>query len=144
MRQAFYVTLLLLAVVGCGTAVKPARFAFTDVDPGKEFVIELRDPQKIAHARRVLSGDETAAVHVLGTVNKSPASYNQAWSYHLQHESIEFFEVAIEVCDLPRPLPLCPLAGELACGSACGAHGTRRTSSVSGRLWSLSPDQGYA
>ena len=30
---------------------------------------------------------------------KERASYNPDWSYHLAPESIEFFEMAVEVCD---------------------------------------------
>ncbi|GAA3102764.1 acid shock protein [Nonomuraea salmonea] len=54
---------------------------------------------KIAHARRILSGAETSRVHVLGRIHKYPASYNRPWSYHLDPGTIGFFEVAIEVCD---------------------------------------------
>ena len=38
-------------------------------------------------------------VHVLGIIVKSKASYNPDYSYHLDSDSIEFFHVAIEVCD---------------------------------------------
>jgi hypothetical protein len=66
---------------------------------GQGFVIKLVQPEKISHARRILAGEETNKVHVVGKVIKRPVDYNPGWSYHLQPESIDFFQVAIEVCD---------------------------------------------
>jgi len=40
-----------------------ADFAFTDYS-GKEFIIRLMNEQRIAEARRILSGEETMSVHV--------------------------------------------------------------------------------
>lgn len=77
-----------------------AYFAFSQPSsPGTEFVIELRDEEKIAHARRIVSGQETNRVHVHGRIVKRPASYNPRFSYHLDPNTINFFELAIEVCD---------------------------------------------
>ena len=76
-----------------------AYFRFTDVEEKPRFVIKLVDAAKVAHARRILGGEETSRVHVQGTIVKEPASYNPGWSYHLKPETIEFFENAIEVCD---------------------------------------------
>ena len=78
---------------------KPAYFVFRDVNVTNEFVIQLRDPSKIAHARAILAGTESDMVHVAGRIVKRPASYNPGWSYHLDPDSIEFFAFAIEVCD---------------------------------------------
>ncbi|TMR10677.1 calmodulin [Nonomuraea zeae] len=61
--------------------------------------MQLTDEAKIAHARRILSGDETWRVHVHGRIVKRPVAYNARWSYHLQPDTIDFFEMAIEVCD---------------------------------------------
>jgi hypothetical protein len=84
-----------------GTAVADslAYFRFTDTDGKPRFVIELRDPDTIAHARRILSGEEQSRIHVQGTVVKASAPYNPGWSFHLDPGSIDFFELAIEVCD---------------------------------------------
>ena len=76
-----------------------AYFRFTDHSGEPRFVIELTDPEKIAHARRILSGEEKEKVHVMGKIVKRPASYNPGWSYHLDPASIAFFADAIEVCD---------------------------------------------
>ena len=35
----------------------------------------------------------------MGIIVKEQAGYNPAWSYHLDSETIQFFELAIEVCD---------------------------------------------
>jgi hypothetical protein len=76
-----------------------ALFVF-DYPPNREtFVIELNDQEKIAHARRIIRGDEKQKVHVSGIIVKSPAQYNGAWNFHLSPESITFFEFALEVCD---------------------------------------------
>jgi len=76
----------------------PAYFRFTDAS-GKYFVIKLNDKEKIAHARRILSGDEVEFVHVSAKIVKEKADYNPNWNYHLSPDSIEFFGYAIEVCD---------------------------------------------
>ena len=78
---------------------KPVRFEFTDVNPKNRFVIELKEAAKIEHARRILRGEETARTGIQGTVVKQKVDYNPDWSYHLKPESIDFFEVAVEVCD---------------------------------------------
>ncbi|RJL24423.1 calmodulin [Bailinhaonella thermotolerans] len=75
-----------------------AYFAFTQ-HPGQEFVFKLTDEEKIAHARRILSGQEKDRVHVHGRILKRKESYNPNWDYHLDPDTIQFFEVAIEVCD---------------------------------------------
>jgi len=78
---------------------KTAYFEFTGSQPTDRFVIKLDDSQKIHHARRILAGQEKAKIHVAGTIISKRVPYNTSWSYHLQSESIQFFEVAIEVCD---------------------------------------------
>lgn len=65
----------------------------------KVFVLKLTDPYLIAHARRVLDKRELTRVHVIGRIVETPAAYNPGWSFHLDPASIDFFEVAIEVCD---------------------------------------------
>ncbi len=77
----------------------PAYFRFTDTNGTSRFVIQLLDPGKIEHARRILRGEEQSRVHVIGRIVKRPAAYNPGWSYHLAPDTIDFFEMAIEVCD---------------------------------------------
>lgn len=76
-----------------------AYFRFTDTSGQPRFVIALTDPAKIEHARRILRGEEKEKIHVLGRIIKRPAAYNPGWNYHLDPPTIDFFVVAIEVCD---------------------------------------------
>jgi hypothetical protein len=75
-----------------------AYFAFVTVDE-KEFVIQLTNDDLIAHARKLLSGEETSEPHVHGRIIKRAQPYNLEWSFHLDPDTIAFFEQAIEVCD---------------------------------------------
>ena len=75
-----------------------ALFTFYQRD-GQEFVFELTDEAKIAHARKVLAGEEQARVHVIGRIIKRKQDYNPKWDFYLDPGTIDFFEVAIEVCD---------------------------------------------
>ena len=63
------------------------------------FTILLTDTARIQEARDIIHGVQTEKVRVMGTIIKAPAFYNPHWSYHLDPASIEFFEVAVEVCD---------------------------------------------
>ncbi len=88
-------------VVPCsGIAFAGAAFFRMDSPPHPEtFVVKLRNPGRIEHARRILSGEETLAVGVMGKVVPRSKAWNAPWSYRLQPRSVAFFEVAIEVCD---------------------------------------------
>ncbi|MEV4000662.1 calmodulin [Actinomadura sp. NPDC049753] len=75
---------------------------FTDVSR-EQFVIKLTDPAKIQHARDLLSGDSADRPHVVGRILTRSTPYNPRWSYHLNPDTIDFFDVAIEVCDATMP-----------------------------------------
>ncbi|MFC8529088.1 calmodulin [Nocardia sp. NPDC057227] len=75
-----------------------ADFAFTDYS-GKEFIIRLNNEQRIEEARRILAGEETMSIHVMGRIRKQQVDYNPHWSFHLDPDTITFFTMAIEVCD---------------------------------------------
>ena len=75
-----------------------AWFTFTDASE-ETFVARIDDPDVIAHARELLAGTETADPLIGGIVVTQPAPYNIGWSYHLDPESIFFFEFSIEVGD---------------------------------------------
>jgi Ca2+-binding RTX toxin-like protein len=75
-----------------------AWFTFTDAS-NEIFVIELRDPDPIEHARALLDGSDSSDPLIAGIVVKSAADYNIGWSYHLEPDSIFFFEVSTEVGD---------------------------------------------
>lgn len=76
-----------------------AWFRFHYPPAPETFVFELRDAEKIAHARRILTGEEKEAIHVQGCVALEPAWYNPPWSFYFDPDSIDFFPYAIEVCD---------------------------------------------
>lgn len=75
-----------------------AYFAFQQ-RPDQEFIFELTDEAKIAHARRILAGEEKERIHVVGRIVKRKTPYNSRWDFHLDPSTIDFFAVAIEVCD---------------------------------------------
>lgn len=95
-------------------AADPAYFEMTDIT-GARFVFQLTDAAKIAQARKILSGEETQRVHVAGRIIKRPAPYNPGWSFHYDPATIDFFEMAIEVCDSTIPFT------EDHLDEACGA-----------------------
>lgn len=78
-----------------------AFFQITDGvnDEESKFVIKLVEMDKIVHARRILLGEETQLIHISGKIIKKPVDYNPDWSFHLDPQSIDFFEIAVEVCD---------------------------------------------
>ena|SRR3978361_49363 len=75
-----------------------AYFAFKEYQD-TEFIFELNNEDKIAHARRIISGEENERVHVMGRIVKRKKPHNPDWSYHLDPATIDFFAMAIEVCD---------------------------------------------
>ncbi|KAL7330360.1 hypothetical protein PS15p_205324 [Mucor circinelloides] len=95
----FKLTLLSVAALAASlVSAETARFAFLTQEQ-REFVFELTDDAKIAQARRILSGEETNDIHVMGRIIKRSQPYNPAWSYHLDPNTIQFFMHAIEICD---------------------------------------------
>jgi hypothetical protein len=75
-----------------------AYFVFSDTY-GDEFVFQLTKPEKIEFARKILRGEETEKVHIMGTYIRNTATYNTEWNYSLVPESIDFFQNTIELCD---------------------------------------------
>jgi hypothetical protein len=73
-----------------------AYFQFKDLD-SNTFVVKLVDAYTIKEAREILT--KKLKVHVMGTIEKSPVSYNTPWHYHLKPETVSFFEVTSEACD---------------------------------------------
>lgn len=74
-----------------------AYFEFTDATD--TFVFKLTDSAKIQHARDLVNGVTTDNPSVIGKIVTGTASYNPAWSYHYDPDTVGFFEVATEVCD---------------------------------------------
>lgn len=75
--------------------IQPAYFQFTDGT--NKFIIKLNDQYKIAEARAIIKDNLDKII--VGTIVKTPASYNPPWSYHLDPSTISFYQVGRETCD---------------------------------------------
>jgi hypothetical protein len=80
----------------------PAYFELTD-GSHRTFVVKLTDPGEIGHARELLRGETVERPHVFGLIAKRPAGYNRPWNYHLEPDTVRFFDQAIELCDAAIP-----------------------------------------
>ncbi|WP_442942106.1 BP74-related protein [Nonomuraea sp. NBC_00507] len=69
----------------------------------EHFVIQLTDPARIQHARDLISGATQDRPHVVGRIMKRSAPYNARWSYHYDPNTVDFFDMAPEVCDATIP-----------------------------------------
>ncbi len=92
------VSLTVIAACRDDRGSSPATVATFEVAGSERFEIELATPELIDHARRLLAGDAIAAIPI-GTVVRDDASVNAPWSWHIDPGTLEFAEVAIEVCD---------------------------------------------
>ncbi|MEV4093716.1 BP74-related protein [Streptosporangium saharense] len=79
-----------------------AYFEYTDITRATG-VLKLTDPVKIQHARDLLSGETTEKPHIVGRIVPRSAPYNPRWSYHYNPSTVDFFDIAIEVCDATIP-----------------------------------------
>jgi hypothetical protein len=79
------------------TTIAPAYFKVgpTSYIP---FIVKINDLLKINSARRQIANQDPM-LNIMATIIKEPISYNQGWSYHYDPDTIEFFEIAAEVCD---------------------------------------------
>jgi hypothetical protein len=82
------------------TALPPteAYFLVSDSFSINNFVIKLTNPTTINQARNQLNGS-TPLLHITGLIIKNSIWYNPHYSYHYDPDTIEFFELAMEVCD---------------------------------------------
>jgi hypothetical protein len=98
--KTYVVAAVLLSATLHPCFAEEALFSFTTHgSSNEEFVFKLDDPQRIAEARAILAGSEQEKVHVMGRIVKRPAPHNPRWQFHLDPSSIQFFALAIEVCD---------------------------------------------
>ena len=75
-----------------------AYFRVTDGVGRNDFVIKLTDPVKIQNARDQLN-NVVPKLSITGLIIKSTVDYNPNYSYHYDSDTIDFFDVAAEVCD---------------------------------------------
>ncbi|MFF5534597.1 calmodulin-binding protein [Streptomyces cinerochromogenes] len=83
-------------------AADHAYFEFTDITRERA-IVRIDDPAKIQHARDLLNGVTTDRPHLLGRIVPRTAPYNPTWSFHYNPDTVDFFDVAIEVCDATLP-----------------------------------------
>ena len=81
-----------------------AYFLFVQMSPSPDdkvlsFAFKLTDAERIAEAREILADVNDRRHQVQGKVIGRPAPYNPNWSYHLDPDTIGFFESSIELCD---------------------------------------------
>ncbi len=79
-----------------------AYFSFWQSSPKgnvNTFFFKLTDQAKIEEARGILADTSLIRRHVHGIIQQSRAPYNPNWSFHLDPDTIGFFEMQIEVCD---------------------------------------------
>lgn len=95
---AFFLAVVFTAIPIRGQGAPTEAYFVFDSPPGSDtFVFKLSDSQKIQQARDILASGTPKIV--AGTIIKQPVYYNFAWSYHLDPESIQFLDLAAEVCD---------------------------------------------
>jgi len=96
MKRLLLVT-LVVALTGCAPqAPEPVVATFQVV--GETYKVELATPELIAHAEKLLAGEEIAAIPN-GTVVRDDAGVNEPWSWHIDPATLEFADMTIEVCD---------------------------------------------
>ena len=93
---SFAVVMCITLALTDTTSSTEAYFQFKDFD-SNTFVFKLVDASKIQEAREILA--KKLKIHIMGTLEKSPVTYNKPWHYHMRPETVSFFEVTTEVCD---------------------------------------------
>ncbi len=99
---------LVYLLSACGGAVNvgvnlPSQADFVVRVNEERFIIRLTRPDQILRARQLLASRENKVVR--GTLRDGNGGYNrdpvrgQQYSWHLDPQTIEFFDVALEVCD---------------------------------------------
>lgn len=84
---------------GAGRSADDTAAYFQAADYRDTFVLKITDPKTIAHARALLDGSTTDQPHVMGRIVKTQVAWNSDWSFHINPETVRFFDFAIEVCD---------------------------------------------
>jgi hypothetical protein len=107
-RGVAFAALAVLAVSACGDdddaddsgsqPVEAPAVATFEVAGSEQYKIELVTDDLVDHARRLLAGEEIAAIP-LGRVVRNDPSVNTPWSWHVDPSSLTFADVTIEVCD---------------------------------------------
>lgn len=88
-----------LLLAGCVPGAPEPTVATFEVAGGPQtYKIELATPELIDHAKRLMAGEDIAAIPV-GTIVRDDPSVNEPWSWHIDPATLEFADATIEVCD---------------------------------------------
>lgn len=88
-----------LVLAACSTKSGPSVPSVATFDVvGQTYKIELNTPELVAHAQKLLKGEEVASIPVGKIVRDSP-SINGPWSWHIDPATLEFADFTTEVCD---------------------------------------------
>ncbi|EDR41117.1 hypothetical protein DDB_G0295695 [Dictyostelium discoideum AX4] len=66
----------------------------------EEFVFKLIKSAEIQKARKILSGKEEYEIHVMGNIKKKQEKYNPNYSFILDPNTIDFFDIGVRICDV--------------------------------------------
>src|SRR5580658_868445 len=100
---------LILALVFSLESCKPSSssssqdattyFQFGDRSHKDVFIFATDKPAIAQQARRILRGEEKNQTKVMGTIVKGEAAYKPGWLFHLEPNSVTFFQTSPELCD---------------------------------------------
>ncbi|GAB3758006.1 hypothetical protein GCM10028864_42760 [Microlunatus parietis] len=68
------------------------------VADSETFRVELATPELVAHAEKLLAGEDVAAIPV-GRVVRGDPGPNEPWTWHLDPATVAFADATTEVCD---------------------------------------------
>lgn len=90
----------MLTLTGCSNAGNHSEHpvATFEVAGGETFKVELATQELVDHAKRLLAGENIAAVPN-GIVVRGESGVNAPWSWHIDPAQFEFAWVTTEVCD---------------------------------------------
>ncbi len=74
----------------------PARFV-VEVAGSERFTLQLEDPERIAEAERHLASGRDGVIG--GALAAGSGGFNAPYSWHLVPSTVQFPDVAIELCD---------------------------------------------
>ena len=81
----------------------PAYFSFAHGEPVggpvRLFIFKVSSEETIFDARKILTDVTDRRRSVSGKIVTTPAPYNPDWNFHINPETVGFFEYQIEVCD---------------------------------------------
>jgi hypothetical protein len=87
-----------ILLAGCTAPAQPTVATFEVAGGPQTYKIELATPELIDHAKRLMAGEDIAAIPI-GTIVRDDPSVNEPWSWHIDPATLEFAEITIEVCD---------------------------------------------